>query len=138
MSAQIAEALRGLYWTSMGEASRLHRIVHFPARSRELISTHRRRHRELDRKISDRSRRGLDWTNFFMADVQVGFSSFLAFSLAELNWTKQDVGFALTDLRRFRGSEAPKLLISLGPPPEGLHYTGTYGEVASAVIFGAG
>jgi MFS family permease len=31
-----------------------------------------------------------------MADVQVGFGSFLAFYLANLDWSKQDVGMALT------------------------------------------
>jgi MFS family permease len=31
-----------------------------------------------------------------MADVQIGFGSFLAFYLADLGWSKQDVGFALT------------------------------------------
>ena len=29
-----------------------------------------------EREISNQSRRGLDWTNFFMADVQMGFGSF--------------------------------------------------------------
>jgi MFS family permease len=77
-------------------SSRLRRLFDFSSRSRRLVSEHRRRRKELDRKVSDRSRRGLDWTNFFMADVQVGFSSFLAFYLADLNWTKQDVGLALT------------------------------------------
>src|SRR3954470_6015257 len=76
--------------------SKLARWLGFPRRSRRFVSEHRQRRKELDRKISDRSRRGLDWTNFFMADVQVGFSSFLAFYLADLNWNKQDVGLALT------------------------------------------
>src|SRR5436190_8432104 len=68
----------------------------FHSRSRRLISTHRRQRKERDREISDQSRRGLDWTNFFMADVQVGFGSFLAFYLADQGWSKQNVGFALT------------------------------------------
>jgi predicted MFS family arabinose efflux permease len=71
-------------------------LLHFPSRSRHLVSTHRRRRKELDRQVSDASRRGLDLTNFFMADVQVGFGTFLAFYLANLDWSKQDVGFALT------------------------------------------
>jgi len=45
--------------------------------------------------VSDQSRRGLDWTNFFLADVQMAFGAFLAFYLAELGWPKQDVGLAL-------------------------------------------
>jgi len=67
-----------------------------PGRSRRTISKHRLRRRELDRKVSDRSRHGLDYTNFFLADVQMGFGAFLAFYLAELGWSTQDVGFALT------------------------------------------
>src|SRR5262245_26711064 len=47
------------------------------------------------RTFPNKSRRGLDWTNFFMADVQIGFRSFLAFYLADLGWSKQNVGFAL-------------------------------------------
>ena len=62
------------------------------SRSRRLISTHRRQRKERDREISDQSRRGLDWTNFFMADVQVGFGSFLTFYLADQGWSKQNVG----------------------------------------------
>src|SRR4051794_13655539 len=45
-------------------------LFDFPSRSRHLVSTHRRRRKELDRQVSDASRRGLDLTNFFMADVQ--------------------------------------------------------------------
>jgi len=67
----------------------------FPSRSRRLISEHRQRRRSLDRRISDQSRRGLDWTNFFLADVQVSFGAFLAFYLANLGWSKQDVGLVM-------------------------------------------
>jgi MFS family permease len=42
------------------------------------------------------SRYGLDWTNFFLADVQTGFGTFVAFYLAHLGWAKSDVGIALT------------------------------------------
>jgi hypothetical protein len=66
-------------------------------RSRRVISEHRHRRNKLrDREVSDRSRRGLDWTNFFLADVQLSFGSFLAFYLADLGWSKQNVGLALT------------------------------------------
>ena len=71
-------------------------VAGFSSRSRRLISEHRQRRRSRDREVSDRSRRGLDWTNFFMADVQMSFGSFLAFYLAGLGWSKQDVGLALT------------------------------------------
>jgi MFS family permease len=61
-----------------------------------VISEHRHKRRQRDREVSDQSRRGLDWTNFFLADVQMGFGSFLAFYLADMGWSKQSVGLALT------------------------------------------
>src|SRR5712675_779666 len=70
-------------------------VAGLSSRSRRLVAEHRHRRRQREREISDASRRGLDWTNFFMADVQMGFGSFLAFYLANLSWSKQDVGLAL-------------------------------------------
>lgn len=46
--------------------------------------------------ISRQSQRGLDWMNFFLADVQTGFGAFVAFYLADLGWSKDQVGLALT------------------------------------------
>ena len=43
---------------------------------------------------SAHSRHGLDWMNFFVADVQTGFGAFVAFYLAQLGWSKADVGLA--------------------------------------------
>jgi hypothetical protein len=40
--------------------------------------------------------KGLDWLNFFLADVQTGVAPFLAIYLAGLGWHEQDVGIALT------------------------------------------
>jgi MFS family permease len=45
---------------------------------------------------SAQSRRGLDWMNFFLADVQTGFGAFVAFYLARLGWTERNVGVVLT------------------------------------------
>ncbi|HJU15297.1 MAG TPA: MFS transporter [Stellaceae bacterium] len=45
---------------------------------------------------SPQSERGLDWLNFFMADVQTGFGSFVSFYLADQGWSQAYVGFALT------------------------------------------
>ncbi len=45
---------------------------------------------------SRQSRYGLDLTNFFVADVQTGFGSLVAFYLASLGWSPQAVGMALT------------------------------------------
>jgi MFS family permease len=72
------------------------RLAGIHSRSRRLISEHRHKRKLRDREVSDRSRRGLDWTNFFLADVQMSFGSFLAFYLADLGWSKQNVGLALT------------------------------------------
>ena len=46
--------------------------------------------------ISKESRLGLDWLNFFLADIQTGFGAFVAFYLADLGWTKGQVGLALS------------------------------------------
>jgi len=40
--------------------------------------------------------RGLDWLNFFLADVQTGVGPFLAIYLSNRKWNEQMVGFALT------------------------------------------
>jgi MFS family permease len=45
---------------------------------------------------SARSLRGLDWLNFFLADVQTGVGPFLAIYLAGYAWDEQRVGIALT------------------------------------------
>jgi MFS family permease len=46
--------------------------------------------------ISKQSRHGLDWLNFFLADIQTGFGAFVAFYLADLGWDKGHVGLALS------------------------------------------
>jgi MFS family permease len=51
--------------------------------------------RSLRGSISPQSRRGLDWMNFFLADVQTGFGAFIAFYLADRGWQKSQVGLAL-------------------------------------------
>ena len=43
-----------------------------------------------------KSLRGLDWLNFFLADVQSGVGPFLAIYLAARGWNEQMVGIALT------------------------------------------
>ena len=45
---------------------------------------------------SVRSLRGLDWLNFFLADVQTGVGPFLAIYLAGYKWNEESVGLALT------------------------------------------
>jgi predicted MFS family arabinose efflux permease len=43
-----------------------------------------------------RTLRGLDWLNFFLADVQTGVGPFLAIYLAGYLWNEESVGLALT------------------------------------------
>ena len=52
--------------------------------------------RSLHTPASAQSRRGLDWMNFFIADVQTGFGSFVAFYLAQLGWSPAHIGLALS------------------------------------------
>jgi predicted MFS family arabinose efflux permease len=56
---------------------------------------------ELDASIESRTPaprtlRGLDWLNFFLADVQTGVGPFLAIYLAGYHWNEEKVGLALT------------------------------------------
>lgn len=43
-----------------------------------------------------RSLRGLDWLNFFMADVQTGVGPFVAVYLTARHWDQESIGVALT------------------------------------------
>jgi len=47
---------------------------------------------------SRESQRGLDWLNFFMADVQTGFCPFVSLYLAAHGWSMEHVGFALRNV----------------------------------------
>src|SRR6202050_739005 len=51
---------------------------------------------ERTRQPSKRTLRGLDWLNFFLADVQTGVGPFLAIYLAGYGWNEERVGLALT------------------------------------------
>jgi MFS family permease len=48
------------------------------------------------RQPSVRTLRGLDWLNFFLADVQTGVGPFLAIYLAGHQWNEEKVGLVLT------------------------------------------
>src|SRR6185312_1555130 len=63
--------------------------------SRKAASRYRAAQRSLRTPSSRRSRYGLDWLNFFLADVQTGFGTFVAFYLARLGWTQASIGMAL-------------------------------------------
>jgi MFS family permease len=66
------------------------------SRLRKTVARYRHARRSLHTPASPRSRLGLDWTNFFIADVQTGFGTFVAFYLAHLGWSERSVGFVLT------------------------------------------
>src|SRR6202020_2334044 len=54
------------------------------------------RQRTLTPNPSSRSRRGLDWFVFFLADVQTGFGAFVSVYLHTEKWTQTDIGLVLT------------------------------------------
>ncbi len=92
--------------------------------------------RSLRTPASARSRHGLDWTNFFIADVQTGFGTFVAFYLAGLGWSQESVGFALS-LSGFAGvlSQVPGgALADAAPWKRGLVATGVTMICGSALI----
>ena len=72
--------------TRRRKTTRLHKVV---AHYRDAAKT-------LHTPTSPQSRYGLDWMNFFLADVQTGFGTFVAFYLAHLGWSERSVGLALT------------------------------------------
>ena len=45
---------------------------------------------------SKRSQRGLDWLNFFLADVETGFGPFIVVYLAAHGWQQGQIGLVLT------------------------------------------
>lgn len=45
---------------------------------------------------SERSQRGLDWLNFFIADVETAFGPFITVYLASYGWTQGTIGSVLT------------------------------------------
>ena len=71
------------------KSSRLHHV-------RNTVARYRDARRSLHTPASARSRYGLDWMNFFLADVQTGFGTFVAFYLAHLGWSQRSIGVALT------------------------------------------
>jgi isocitrate lyase len=56
-----------------------------------MFARYRNARRSMRGSLSRSSQRGLDWMNFFLADVQTGFGAFVAFYLADLGWPKDQV-----------------------------------------------
>src|SRR5690349_17367327 len=65
------------------------------SRLRGAVVRYRAARQALHTPASARSRRGLDWMNFFVADVQTGFGTLVAFYLAQHNWSPSDIGIVL-------------------------------------------
>jgi MFS family permease len=63
---------------------------------RKTVARYRVARKSLHTPASPQSRYGLDWMNFFVADVQTGFGTFVAFYLAHLGWSHGNIGLALT------------------------------------------
>ncbi len=63
---------------------------------RNVVAGYRNASKSLHSASSKQSRRGLDWMNFFIADVQTGFGTYVAFYLAQNGWSESDTGLALT------------------------------------------
>lgn len=79
---------------------------------------------------SDRSQRGLDGFNFFIANVQTGFGPFIAVYLTAQAWTQIDIGFVLT---------VSGIIALLGQVPGGIlvdaaAHKRTIGALAAAAI----
>jgi MFS family permease len=67
----------------------------YGARTRAALERWREARVWMRAPTSKRSRFGLDWLNFFMADVETGFGTFVALYLANQGWSKALVGLAL-------------------------------------------
>src|SRR5262245_59645994 len=86
------------------------------SRARRAYARYRDARRSLRVPASRQSRYGLDWLNFFVADMQTGYGSFVAYYLASLGWSQGAIGLALT---------ADNLLAVLGQIPGGAVADGT-------------
>src|SRR3954454_15873309 len=65
-------------------------------RLKEAVAGYRDAGKSLHGASSQQSRRGLDWMNFFIADVQTGFGTYVAFYLAQNGWSESNIGLVLT------------------------------------------
>jgi MFS family permease len=66
------------------------------ARIRDAVAGYHDAKKSLHGASSRESRAGLDWMNFFIADVQTGFGTYVAFYLAQSGWSGTETGLALT------------------------------------------
>jgi hypothetical protein len=86
-------AIRGLFLIRFPAMTRV--IAHLTS-ARAAVARHRQNRLSRERVASTQSRYGLDWMNFFIADVQEGFGAFVAYYLADLKWSQGSIGEILT------------------------------------------
>ena len=84
---------------------------------------------------SKRSQSGLDWLNFFIADVQAGFGPFVAVYLAALNWPQGQIGLllAVSTLASI-ASQAPGGALVDAAPSKRLLIGGALGAIALSAL----
>src|SRR5919201_6294713 len=84
---------------------------------------------------SKRSQRGLDWLNFFIADVQAGFGPFVAVYLASLNWPQGQIGLllAVSTLASI-ASQAPGGALVDAAPSKRMLVGGALAAIATAAL----
>ena len=120
--------MQGNGTTIADETKRQARTPLGATRARQTYSRYRDASRSLRVPASRQSRHGLDWLNFFLADMQTGYGSFVAYYLAGLGWSQGAIGLALT---------VDNLLAVLGQIPGGAIADGTTrkrGLAALAII----
>ncbi len=107
------------------------------SRLRRAVTRYRSARRLLRTPASRQSRKGLDWTNFFIADIQTGFGTFVAFYLADLGWSEASVGLALATggLAGVVGQIPGGALTDAVPWKRGLIAAGILMICAAALIF---
>jgi MFS family permease len=93
---------------------------------------------ENEARPSKRSQSGLDWLNFFIADVQTGFGPFVAVYLTSLNWSQGQIGLLLTvSTLASIASQAPGGALVDAAPSKRLLIGGALAAIAlGALIFG--
>jgi MFS family permease len=88
-----------------------------------------------DARPSKRSEIGLDWLNFFIADVQAGFGPFVALYLASLNWSQGQIGLLLTvSTLSSIASQAPGGALVDAAPSKRLLIGGALAAIAAAAL----
>ena len=84
---------------------------------------------------SKRSESGLDWLNFFIADVQAGFGPFVALYLASLNWSQAQIGLLLTvSTLASIASQAPGGALVDAAPSKRMLIGGALAAIATAAL----